>query len=83
MVLVTTLAWDVPTAAANYDPEATIDSGDCIFCQPGTFIPVGRHDRRQRRRMGRCWYVIFNEELGTLSGSLGFSVHWRRIVQWF
>ena len=26
------------SAAADYNPEATVDSGDCVYCDPGTFI---------------------------------------------
>lgn len=59
-------------AAANYDPNATIDSGNCVYCDPGTFIfQVDMFDS-----FGDGWsgaeYYLFDESTGALidSGSI-------------
>ena len=61
------------SAAANYDPNATIDSGNCVYCDPGTFIlTVDMFDS-----FGDGWsgaeYYLFDINSGALvdSGSLG------------
>ena len=61
------------SAAANYDPNATIDSGNCVYCDPGTFIlQVDMFDS-----FGDGWsgaeYYLFDISSGALvdSGSLG------------
>ena len=60
------------SSAANYDPNATLP-GDCIYCDPGTFIlTVDMFDS-----FGDGWsgseYYIYSLETGALedSGSLG------------
>ena len=60
-------------AAANYNPDATVDSGDCVYCDPGTFIfNVDMFDS-----FGDGWsgaeYYLFDVTSGALvdSGSLG------------
>ena len=61
------------SAAANYSPDATVDSGDCVYCDPGTFIfNVDMFDS-----FGDGWsgaeYYLFDVTSGALvdSGSLG------------
>ena len=61
------------SAAANYNPDATVDSGDCVYCDPGTFIfNVDMFDS-----FGDGWsgaeYYLFDVTSGALvdSGSLG------------
>jgi hypothetical protein len=60
------------SAAANYDPNATIDSGECIYCDPGTFIfQVDMFDSFGDGWQG-CEYYLFDNLSGTLvdSGSI-------------
>lgn len=60
------------STAANYDPEATIDSGNCVYCDPGTFIlTVDMFDSYGDGWQG-CQYFIFNLATGAqeANGSL-------------
>ena len=55
--------------AANYDPNATIDSGNCIYCDAGTFIlTVDMFDSFGDGWQG-CQYFIFNLQDGSQEAS--------------
>ncbi len=55
--------------AANYDPNATIDSGNCIYCDAGTFIlTVDMFDSFGDGWQG-CEYFIFNLQDGSQEAS--------------
>ena len=54
----------------NYNPEATVDGGDCVYCDPGTFIlTVDMFDS-----VGDGWnglmYGIFGDDGTVYTGSL-------------
>ena len=60
------------SAAANFDPNATIESGLCVYCDPGTFVLT----LNMSDSFGDGWngaeYYVYNQDTGVLElqGSL-------------
>jgi len=57
------------SAAANYDPNATVDSGDCVYCDPGTFILNVDMADSFGDGWGGLQYYIYDVSSGALADS--------------
>ena len=58
--------------AANFDPNATIDSGLCVYCDPGTFVLTLNMSDSNGDGWNGAVYYVFNQVTGELmlSGDL-------------
>lgn len=59
-----------PTAA-NYNPESTVHNGDCVYCEPGTFILTVDMTDSFGDGWGGAVYGIFGDAGIVDEGSLG------------